>query len=258
MSGTTLKLAALVLMLLDHIYEFIDGMPIWFTWLGRISAPMFMFCMAWGLYYTHDRKKYLLNMYWWGIGMSVGDILLSALILGGNILNNNIFTTLFLIGVIVTIIEGFHNGNRKQAKKLLLLLFGAQFLSIVAVPIIMKLFPNNYNVYLLPSSLFGGLLFCEGGFIFVAFGVGLYFLKRRKVSFIIWYCFFSFIWLLLMETHFTYENLFLENYQWMMVGALPLILCYNGKKGRGLKWLFYIFYPAHIFLLYTIGALCVG
>ncbi|WP_244856961.1 TraX family protein [Oceanobacillus sp. J11TS1] len=42
-------------------------------------------------------------------------------------------------------------------------------------------------------------------------------------------------------------------YQWFMIAALPLILLYNGKKGIGLKYFFYIFYPAHIIILYFIG-----
>ena len=32
---------------------------------------------------------------------------------------------------------------------------------------------------------------------------------------------------------------------------IPLML-YNGKKGKGLKWLFYIFYPGHLLFLYMI------
>ena len=48
-------------------------------------------------------------------------------------------------------------------------------------------------------------------------------------------------------------NPFFTEYQWMMVGALPFLLAYNGKKGKGYKYFFYLFYPIHIYILYFIG-----
>ena len=35
--------------------------------------------------------------------------------------------------------------------------------------------------------------------------------------------------------------------------SLPLIYQYNGKRGRGGRWFFYIFYPAHLLALYFIS-----
>lgn len=46
MTNTTLKLIAMALMLLDHLHTFLPDMPLWFTWLGRISAPLFIFSMT--------------------------------------------------------------------------------------------------------------------------------------------------------------------------------------------------------------------
>ena len=44
MSTTMLKWVALVLMLLDHLGEFFpQSVPLWFRWLGRMSAPLFLF-----------------------------------------------------------------------------------------------------------------------------------------------------------------------------------------------------------------------
>ena len=40
-------------------------------------------------------------------------------------------------------------------------------------------------------------------------------------------------------------------YWFGLLGFLPVFL-YNGERGRGLKWLFYVFYPGHLLLIYVI------
>lgn len=40
--------------------------------------------------------------------------------------------------------------------------------------------------------------------------------------------------------------------QLFAVFSLPLITLYNGKKGKGMKYFFYIFYPGHLLLLYCL------
>lgn len=49
--------------------------------------------------------------------------------------------------------------------------------------------------------------------------------------------------------------IFGENFQWMVIGALPIILLYNGEKGNGRKYFYYLFYPIHIYLLAFIGVM---
>ena len=41
--------------------------------------------------------------------------------------------------------------------------------------------------------------------------------------------------------------------QCLMVLALPIMLKYNNQKGPGMKYFFYIFYPAHTFLLFYLA-----
>lgn len=56
-----LKILAVVTMTLDHIYSYLGGslpIPFWFGLLGRLAAPLFLFCVAKGVYYTHDRAAY--------------------------------------------------------------------------------------------------------------------------------------------------------------------------------------------------------
>lgn len=63
-------------MLIDHIGEFIPGMPIYLRWFGRISAPIFFYCSALAIHYTKDRKKYLLKLYVSSIIMGFIDVIL--------------------------------------------------------------------------------------------------------------------------------------------------------------------------------------
>ena len=44
-----------------------------------------------------------------------------------------------------------------------------------------------------------------------------------------------------------------EVYQWMEIFAIPLMLCYNGQRGWGYQKLFYVFYPAHVYVLYALS-----
>ena len=36
-----------------------------------------------------------------------------------------------------------------------------------------------------------------------------------------------------------------DRYQWMMLLVIPFFFLYNGKKGKNLKWFYYLFYPLH-------------
>ena len=45
----------------------------------------------------------------------------------------------------------------------------------------------------------------------------------------------------------------LEAYEWMGAGAALIMLLYNGQRGRGIKNFFYVFYPAHVYILYILS-----
>ena len=75
LDGTQLKTIALVLMVLDHIhyfFEFTGCIPTVFSMLGRLSAPLFLFCTVEGFAHTHDRKRYFIRI--WGIGTAMAAL----------------------------------------------------------------------------------------------------------------------------------------------------------------------------------------
>ena len=65
-SGTGLKTIALILMVLDHIHYFFGFtgiIPTFFSMVGRLSAPLFLFSLVEGFTHTHSRIKYFLKVY---------------------------------------------------------------------------------------------------------------------------------------------------------------------------------------------------
>lgn len=66
LSDFALKYFAMVCMILDHIhyfFSFTGKIPLFFSWIGRLAAPLFLFCIVEGFLHTHDRKKYFLRIY---------------------------------------------------------------------------------------------------------------------------------------------------------------------------------------------------
>ena len=109
LTGFQLKLIGLVLMVFDHIYYFFSfkNIPIIFTWVGRIVAPIFIFTAVEGYYHTRSKKRYILRLYIGFLFMNIGNnIALRFLPRPDNVLvTNNIFSTLFLIIIYISILD---------------------------------------------------------------------------------------------------------------------------------------------------------
>ena len=241
MSTFALKITALILMFLDHTGLYFEGAPVWFRWLGRASYPLFLFSMVWVYHYTRNRKKYLLRLYLMSIFMTgfmyFIKIRFNAVVDYGY---HNIFLSMFLVGVLISTIELFIKDRKKGG-----ILIGV----IVLVQILYYMLPRFFPFLrsLSGDTLTGvipNLAMNEYGLEFVALGVLMYFLKEQKDV-------FTAVYLIFCICQFSEEMLAAGTAtQWLMVLALPFMLSYNNQKGPGLKYFFYVFYPAHTFLLF--------
>lgn len=294
MSTTTLKIIALIFMLIDHIGEFIPLAPTWFRWIGRMSAPLFFFCMAWGFFYTRDKKIYLIRMYLCGVGMALMNVIVSNFNIKHYYVSilNDIFVTLFTACFIIFIIDTFHT-NSIKGKKYLLLFSIIQTFSTVLLCVIDYYGLISCNVpieiiYQFYGAIFGNVFLAEGNVPFILLGVLLYYTKNNKKKLVASYSCFCIIYSILYGTNFVacilerLESVVPESFYkiivvipslldmqilpiynarsfsfincyWMAIFSLPFMLLYNGKKGRGFKYFFYLFYPLHIYILYFIG-----
>lgn len=288
MSSTKLKLLALILMLAAHIYTYIPDMPLFFNWIGKISFPLFLFVSLWGFHYTSNKKIYLLRLYIFSITTNIIFTIMERHFIYMS-LNNNIFRTYFTICIFILLVESYLC-NDKNFNKYLTYYLTWQIIGII---IIQNFHGNgilNNSDFL--YTLTGNISNIEGGLVFVVLGVGLYFTKHSKGLLSINYLSFCFAYSIItlknlvprlitiveksysllgdllggifefivgISPHYTngfsIKSLLFAETQWMMVFALPIMLLYNNKKGRGLKYIFYIFYPLHMVIVYYIGTL---
>ena len=259
MSSFALKLVALFFMLLDHIYEFFGFtgvVPLWFTWLGRLSAPIFTFCMAQGIFYTRSRKAYLLRMYLFSIAMSAGNWLITALLPNGSGgIPNNIFACLLLGAAIIVCMEEIAK-DRQKGQQIWMVFIGIELAGFFIGDFLSR--AGQTAAARLLQILVPTPLTVEGGVFLVILGPLFYYFRLSKTKTAFMYLIFSLglclsssmAWVSLGLSF--WDAFFGVHYQWMMVFALPLLWCYNGQKGRySLKYYFYLFYPLHIWFLYA-------
>lgn len=252
LAGFQLKIIGLLLMVFDHIHEFFSftgNIPVAFNWVGRIVAPIFIFMTVEGYIHTESKKKYMLRLYLGSIVMNAGNYLIPNCFKRTDSfgLMNNIFTTLFMITIYLCIID-FITKAIKEKDALKIFLGVVLFVLPIALGIfmIMNIETLMYLIFVIPTPLF-----VEGGPVFVIIGILMYLLRgdRKKLLMVhVVMC------LAIMVTgEITLEALLFKNYQWMMVFAAPLFYLYSGEKGKGMKYLFYVFYPAHIYIFYIIS-----
>ena len=272
LDGTQLKTIALVLMVLDHIhyfFEFTGCIPTVFSMLGRLSAPLFLFCTVEGFAHTHDRKRYVLRI--WAIGTAMAALEFFMIYAGafrrgdGFYPQNAIFQDLVLLCVVWQGIDWLR--EKKIAK-------GAAAIAAVLcwpymVVAFLLLFPQVQDMpiasavvaFLMTSPLPMWTAVTDGSWGFLLGGVLLYALRgHRPVQLGVW-ALNALLWDLVLpfamvhaQADFVWTQMFTDYYEWFGVGAVVLMLLYNGQRGSGHKQLFYWFYPAHVYLLY--GASC--
>lgn len=258
LDGFQLKLIALIIMTIDHIYYFgssLTDMPEIMTLIGRIAAPVFVFFVTEGFVHTHSRGKYLLRLYVCGVLMQFGNLLVNRFfpLSDGAIVINGIFTTMAVIVIYLWWIENMRKAwreHRRGCAVLYALAMAALFLTFLPISMLAQVSPlaTRAAIIFVPSPIF-----CEGSVLIVLIGIGFYYCRNSKRAIAIFYtvflcavlalqCLFSFDWTVVLSVFF----------MWL---ALPFILLYNGERGRGMKYLFYIYYPAHVYALAVAASL---
>ena len=253
--GSTLKLIAIVTMLIDHI-----GAAVLETYLtkegagklislenmnygdypagivamvfcdyvlrliGRIGFPLFCFLLIEGFYHTKSRLKYAIRLAGFALISEVPfDLAFNNAVLEYS--HQNVFFTLLLGLLSLWANEWFH--EHFGGKNKWYLLFGDLLILSIAI-VLSVLLRNDYTI-------------CGVTAIYL---MNIY--RQRKESYT-WEqgagCVFLTIWNIMEFTSLL---------------TIPMVKRYNGQKGLNMKYVFYIFYPAHLTILYLISNYLVG
>lgn len=265
MTETGLKWIALIAMVLDHVHYFFGftgWIPEWFSMVGRIGAPLFLFCLVEGFTHTHSRKRYFARVYVLSTGMSA---LLFLMAFGGVLVRpdgfyplNGMMTTFVILMIMWQGVDWLEQRKLFRGLAAVILPLAWPFLATglsVMFPALMN--PLGFLCYsFVPMWGITG----DSSWPVLVMGMVLYlFRKHRKIqvaAFCVYYILYGVVYMGLMASRlpgFSWGQLFTEYYEIYGILAAPLMLWYNGKRGGGHKMLFYVFYPAHVYILYALS-----
>jgi len=244
MNREVFKIILMGLMVLDHIDYFISPyLADTFHILTRVVAVGFAYLVVEGLNYTHSRKNYLSRLIGWGIFMAAGNYLLNLYVLRKqvslSIIGDNIFLTLALGAIVIWLWDN-------QAKTIK----NQRILKVLSIILMI--------ISLLPIL--------EGSFVVVPFMFITQLthsnIKKRNHWYLLLMLAFAIVELpmALMIPNPTplmiFDSIAMNASDIFFILIIPMLHFYNGKIGKysaQLKYVFYIFYPLHLWVIHLLA-----
>ncbi|MGL4335527.1 MAG: TraX family protein [Turicibacter sp.] len=263
LTATHLKMIAIILMFFDHFaatvlthfqgqsgvgetqFVVYQTLIVTIRTVGRLSFPIFAYLIVNGFYHTSNKRNYFLRL--------VGFAFISELFFDFGIFgtwvymgHQNVFFTLAL-GLLG--IWGYDALKDKGTFKKIL---GTVF--VLAVGFLSSVIRSDYDIYGVMTIFFMYLFFKNFkrmSIAIIAFNLAIYW-----SGFLSWFIIPAWF-----EGAYGWElkgvqgsilhvlTYIMINAQCLSVCALPVIKCYKGEKGKPFnKYIFYAFYPVHLFL----------
>lgn len=219
-NANMLKIIALVSMTIDHMGYILFQNAAWMRYVGRISFPIFAFLIAEGCHHTKNKFRYFSLIF-----VLAGICQIATEIFEVNTKLNILYTFSFSILLIYLLQLAKKNIQQKQAKK------AVAFSILFACATIGTFFLMKYTPIKVDYGFWGVMvpvfvaMFDKHWLKVVMFAISLV-IVSSKLSII----------------------------QWFSLISVLLIWFYNGEKGRlNMKYLFYVYYPMHLVVLYFIA-----
>ena len=226
LNSNDIKIIAIIAMTIDHFAlilfpRYSMDLPVIFMHIiGRLTAPIMMFFIVEGYFYTRNIKKYLFRLFVFAIISHFAY----AIAFDKNFIpfretlfdQTSIIWTLWLGLLALTI---YKIENLKNWQKQIII-----FIAIWAA------FPADWSA---PAAL--AILFM---------GRNRDSFKKQMLCLIVCIAIYSIVYSIFL-------NKFYGLMQMFIILAIPILYQYNRQRGRwkGMKWFFYIYYPAHLIVL---------
>ncbi|MBR2875630.1 MAG: hypothetical protein IKC01_00655 [Clostridia bacterium] len=225
LTNNQLKLIAMLSMLSDHAGKELFPEYQILQIIGRLAFPIFAYMIAEGCFYTRNKKRYFLTIALLGVGCQ------AVYFIAERSLYQNILITFSLSVITIFAVESYINNTTKKSKSILFSVISAVFVIAIILPVVLKEqgFVIDYGIYgvLLPVTIFYAAD------------------KKQKL-------FWTTVILIMLSIK-------TGGIQWCSLASVPLLALYNQKRGKyNIKPLFYVFYPAHLAIIYIISVYLAG
>ena len=223
LNANQIKLIAIIAMTVDHItWAIFPGtQAVWYVFalhvIGRLTAPIMWFFIAEGCFYTHDRKKYAGRLFLFAVVSHFAyDFAFGIpfLPLSTGVFNQT--SVLWSLAWAVVLIMICESGKVPQWVKILL---------IVAICLIA--FPSDWSSIAVMCPFF---LYAHRGKF-----------RLQAIDIVLWTFVYAAVYFLFLDRLYGALQMF-------TFLTIPILAQYNGERGtwKGMKWLFYLYYPAHL------------
>lgn len=228
LNSNVIKFIAIIAMTIDHLtWTFFpgyqtDALPLLLHIIGRITAPIMCYFIAEGYFYTRNLKKYIIRLFVFAIISHFAY----ALLFGKNIIpfKTSIFDQTSVIwalawGLVALAVMQSENQRLKPWLK-----------NIIVILCCVMAFCADWS--------------CIATLVIVHMGTNRGKFKTQMVCLVVDVAMYAVIYSL-------FINVVYGIIQMTVVLAIPILYFYNGERGKwkGMKWLFYFYYPAHLTIL---------
>lgn len=242
LNSNELKLVAIVAMTVDHIaWAMFDGyptapLPIFMHIIGRLTCPIMCYFIAEGYHYTKNINKYTFRLFAFAFVSHFAYIFASNAFVDfksfipfyyGDFLNQTSVMWSLAWGLVMLRIA--------DSKKIKLI---CKVLLVILICIITL--PSDWS--------------CIASLCIMAIGTNRGNFKKQMAWMIFYVALYSLVYFFAIDK--VYGVL-----QMGVILSIPIIAMYNGSRGKNekinkfMKWFFYIFYPAHLFVIGLINYL---